>query len=1292
MKKILLMCLLLGGTALTATAQNNDRELQKRDSINQESRFNALDYLFQPRYRYNEEPWEKNSFWDHTYLQVGTGAFQFDSKGSPSLDFLQAMNVTIGHDFSAFHSARIGAGFNFSRAAKGGLDNMKIFDVHADWLFNLSNYTAGYKKARYVDVQTIAGLGVERINLGGKTATALEARLGTDVRFRLGTRNYLSLEPMVTIMQNKDLYPGSADFLLNYGLNLNWGYYIHPDAVIAHPKAGAEDLNPVFFELGAGAVFRGANDLRTFKTTGPTYAFNVGKWMSPVWGARLGLQVGAPIYTYTTVQGDVMNNAATFLAGNAELLFNPFGLKDTYNADQKYGAFLFGGMTYGVHMPNQGDNMAFRGYTGGLNLWKRIDKNAELFIEPRVTRVMYAQNQILPNENLYSLMAGVRMKTYPYMERLQRATETFDARYWFLQLGYGFGVNTQDIWTNGTSRQNWRGTWDLGLGYRYSNLSALRLVAGQNFNMYTDNDYRETSLSLQYMANLNTMLNRYSSEDRLNTWLYAGPYVMDKNIPSGAQWRVGGTAGVNFDYALNNTTSLFVQPGVRYDFKDKDWSVDYKLGVAYRFDNGTNYNTFWNTDAYFEVGAGVEHLTQEGLDYGWGPQIQLGFGKWYDRVLGSRFTGRAAVVNSDHRAVNTVGLNADVMLDPISLLNPNYERRTAKAGLSLFFGGNFGVVNERGHLQDYENHIFSGFSQGAQLWTRINPNTRLFAEGRYGLNRTGIWNQNNILRPLDITLGIAFDYDETGGRASHVGRPGQADPTLEETLLRYKSLLEHKYWFIQADFGGNVNQTRQWMNGNSKQNWRGEWGTALGYRWSNLSAARLALGQDWTFGREDWREITAGVDYMLNVNALMNHSDGDDRWNLWALAGPYAAAYHENGDDEFYAGVNAGFQLSYQLNKTTSLYIQPQVRKRFGATKDFSMLAKAGVSYRFDNGAYYDTFWNENSFFEFGAGAQTIMDTDENDTQEWGPRVEFGFGKWYDRVLGTKVMASLSGNNGSYQNTRTVNVLTDLMIDPIGLLSKNYDRQSAKAGIYFLVGGEFGVMNEYRNDGWDRGYTHLMSGFNEGAQIWVRTSPTSRVYAQGRFSQIHAGNWTTGRFFKPVVFTVGASFDYNAKFMREAVREEKDREFFVQAGAGFAKRFNGPLYGMMQNNTIFAAAAGLQTSGLHGVRVAADMDTDKDAKSLNVAAAYQMNLLHLFQGAGSDSSKTFGVYAFAGPLMHFQGGEDKATALGVNVGAELRVNLFGGTYLHFTPSYSYYSQNGTPTAWLNGVGGLGFRF
>lgn len=1281
------MCLLLGGTALTATAQNNDRELQKRDSLNQESRFNALDYLFQPRYRYSEEPWEKNSFWDHTYLQVGTGAFQFDSKGSPSLDFLQAMNVTIGHDFSAFHSARIGAGYNFSRAAKGGLDNMKIFDVHADWLFNLSNYTAGYKKARYVDVQTIAGLGVERINLGGKTATALEARLGTDVRFRLGTRNYLSLEPMVTIMQNKDLYPGSADFLLNYGLNLNWGYYIHPDAVIAHPKAGAEDLNPVFFELGAGAVFRSGNDLRTFKTTGPVYAFNVGKWMSPVWGARFGLQIGAPIRDYFMERGDVRNHAVTYLAGNAELLFNPFGLKDTYNADQKYGAFLFGGMTYGTNIPDHSKNIAFRGYTAGLDLWKRIDKNAELFVEPRVTRVMYAQNQILPNENLYSLMAGVRMKTYPYMERLQRATENFDARYWFLQLGYGFGFNTQESWVNGTTRQNWRGNWDLGLGYRYSNLSALRLVAGQNFNMYTDNDYRETSLSLQYMANLNTMLNRYSSEDRLNTWLFAGPYVADKNIPSGAQWRMGATAGVNFDYALNNTTSLFVEPGVRYQFKDNDWSINYKLGVAYRFDNGTNYDTFWNTDAYFEVGAGVEHLTQEGLDYGWGPQIQLGFGKWYDRVLGSRFTGRAAVVNSDHRAVNTVGLNADVMLDPISLLNSNYERRTAKAGLSLFFGGNFGVVNERGHSQDYENHMFAGFSQGAQLWTRINPNTRLFAEGRYGLNRTGIWNQNNILRPLDITLGLAFDYDETGGRASHVGRPGQADPTLEETLLRYKSLLEHKYWFIQADFGGNVNQTRQWMNGNSKQNWRGEWGTALGYRWSNLSAARLALGQNFTAGREDWREITIGANYMLNINALMNHADGDDRWNLWAMAGPYAAAYHENGDEFWYGGVSAGFQLGYQLNKTTSIYVQPEVRKRLGGSKDFSMLAKAGVSYRFDNGAYYDTFWNENSFFEFGVGAQQVLGAE--DEQEWGPRVEFGFGKWFDRVLGIKAIAGLSGNNGSFQHTRTTGITTDLMIDPISLVSSNYDRTTASAGINFLLGGEFGLQHEYRKP-YNHGYTHLISGFNEGAQVWVRTSPTSKVYVQGRYAQIHAGNWTTGRFYKPLTFTVGASFDYNAKFMREAVREEKDREIFVEVGAGLAERFNGE-WNDMPSHLLLGGAIGLQTNTLHGARLSGDFFSKDGNQEINIAAAYQMNLLRLLQGA--DSSKTFGLYAFAGPMVNLSKyAEESTTSLGAQIGASLRVNLFGGTYLHFTPSFNYYSQDGSPRTWLRGLGGIGVRF
>ena len=117
--KYIVMSLLLGSFAISAQAQDAEiaRQKAQRDSLLKVQQFNALEHLWQPRYRYANDEWESNGLWDHTYLQVGTGIFNVDAKEGSTLNFLQAMNLTIGRDITPYHGIRLGGGYNFAKAS-----------------------------------------------------------------------------------------------------------------------------------------------------------------------------------------------------------------------------------------------------------------------------------------------------------------------------------------------------------------------------------------------------------------------------------------------------------------------------------------------------------------------------------------------------------------------------------------------------------------------------------------------------------------------------------------------------------------------------------------------------------------------------------------------------------------------------------------------------------------------------------------------------------------------------------------------------------------------------------------------------------------------------------------------------------------------------------------------------------------------------------------------------------------------------------------------------------------------
>ena len=194
-------------------------------------------------------------------------------------------------------------------------------------------------------------------------------------------------------------------------------------------------------------------------------------------------------------------------------------------------------------------------------------------------------------------------------------------------------------------------------------------------------------------------------------------------------------------------------------------------------------------------------------------------------------------------------------------------------------------------------------------------------------------------------------------------------------------------------------------------------------------------------------------------------------------------------------------QFAYRANERMAFHLSPEWHWAFGDRRtDKRMAYKLGMTYHMNSrGNAQPLPW----FVNASSGVQLLTNAPIDAQNTLGPLHKLAVGTWMNSLMGVRFAGTASANRWMNKNDRTSKYLQSYSIqpsvifDPISLLP-SYDRDDAKAGLYFLGGPEMGVTvmeNDYR---WDKQYT---TGFNVGLQGWVKVGEHQRLFIEPSYSR-----------------------------------------------------------------------------------------------------------------------------------------------------------------------------------------------
>lgn len=688
MKRILLILLVCNACALCGHAYNpsddyltvpsdttrygEDSDEATNDTLarnpkNRAVGVDAISLALEKRYKaYGEEFTKK--WHDHLFLQAGVGLEQMASSGKGySFNTLSAVNLGVGKQFNKFNTLRLM--FHGAWGYQQSKDRLYTkFGLRLDHSFSLSSYFGGYKPTRLLDISTLLGVGVQFANLSyknvlweeemqkrieewealgdmeeaqlirdnwpvDKSATALEAHVGAQLKFFTGPQGYINIEPYVGIggastdLTEKKNWRKTDIF---YGVNLSYIYFIHnnlsPKERIHYIKNRRErDLlsadsvlqswqQPWFFEFSNGIDFLMGSQLDAGKTMGHDIAIGVGRWLSPVIGLRLTGAVRQMTWRQSFVpivedgvpqsRGFTSNLHNIYKGVRLEAIFNPFGFMRNFSWDNNFGAYLLGGVEYGWVDKYQTERLSTRseGYTGGLHLWAKLSDGLHLFVEPRYIHYVYKVPYTnvtwnkLYSDNSFSVSVGLSVATRSRQFRNMDHDETAGGEpLRKLRVGGGLGFNiihTKNNYTEGgglgyngklVAEYHLNRIHSLRGSFEYMGLSRSGLSDFYDYNMESDRpDHAVVTrqgmwshqmkiglASLSYQLNLSNAMAGYKAKRRMELSMFLGPTAV---IPMGDKASISPDERV-----MEGHTVELVEP-----FKDSGIAVGGHLGVKLR--------------------------------------------------------------------------------------------------------------------------------------------------------------------------------------------------------------------------------------------------------------------------------------------------------------------------------------------------------------------------------------------------------------------------------------------------------------------------------------------------------------------------------------------------------------------------------------------------------------------------------------------------------------------------------------------------------------------------------------
>lgn len=678
---------------------------------------------------------------------------------------------------------------------------------------------------------------------------------------------------------------------------------------------------------------------------GMTAHLFMGKWITPVHGLRIGVNLGylsSGIYDSKIKMGggslDYLLNMSSLAYGyNANRCFELVGIAgieagyskvgDNSDRSEKYPDLKGGGqLYYGAHLGLQGN--------------VRLSSTLDLFVEPRIG---WYNDSFAYTENWRNYkMAGSVLVGLTYMPGAPMGTKIhFDGfdnssflNHMFISLSGG--ISTLKVPGIKNTIKGLGPQFSAGIGKWFSPSSGVRLSGTVGYSDTpagsASSYFKHMDLHADYLLNINNILWGYD-EQRLFTLIgIAGVNLSGtKGVAQTAKYAPGLGIGLQGSFRLNRSVDLFVEPRLnvyqkRYaggcGFGSTDQLGELNFGVTYhtidraaRPQNGFSSNHIAD-NLFMTSGIGAQlFLNKTNLKHlaAWGPQLSASIGKWFTPYSGLRLVGTGGffsnyLLPTDMEAERLRHFTVTGGLDYLWNITSTMSGYDPERIFELIGSVGFNLA----YTSNSEHKFQPGLNAGVQGVWHINDFFGLYLEPQIRLYRDKFIEGNLGFMQKDVMVGI-----NAGFHYRFVPYSKAANRSVFEK--------DDKRYFISGALGvSSLLVTNRDLVKNMGVEAKG----SIGKWYTPLSAWRVngtIMYKAKTPDKLNLHYAGLGMDYMMSLATLAKGYSRDHAIDVVPFVGVTAGLVRRRGEFKAVPGIDAGAQVKLKLGSSLDFYVEPKV-------------------------------------------------------------------------------------------------------------------------------------------------------------------------------------------------------------------------------------------------------------------------------------------------------------------------------------------------------------------------------
>lgn len=727
----------------------------------------------------------------------------------------------------------------------------------------------------------------------------------------------------------------------------------------------------LFFSAGLGSYSLLTNENER-DGLGMNAQLFIGKWITPVHGLRLGVNLGY-------LPSNVYKSKLKMGGGSVDYLLNMSSLAFGYDENRRFELLGIAGVEMGASKSNNNSsdrpvaNSNIETYYGihmGLQGNIRLSQTLDLFVEPKLGWYNDGFTHTESWRN-YKMIGSVLMGL-TYTPAAPMGTkihfDEFDNSSFInhMFLSFSGGMSTLKVPGIMNTIKGFGPQASLGIGKWFSSSSGMRLSGTVGFcstpSGSDSRKFKHFDLHADYILNINNVLWGYD-EDRFFSLIgIAGVNLAaTKGVFPTAKYAPGLGVGLQGNFRLNRSVDLFVEP--RFNIYQKRYAGGHgirKTDQLGELNFGLTYHATDRADRpksqfsrkhiadnlFMTSGVGAQlFLNKTNLEKtsAWGPQLSVTLGKWFSPSSGLRLMGAG-------------GFFANYAV-PVKIKASRLRHATVTGGLDYLW-------NITSTMSGYNpDRIFELIgSVGANLAYTSKSDHKL----QPGLNAgiQGVWHMNDFfglyIEPQIRLYGDDFIEGNLGFMkrdvmvAVNAGFHYRFVPYSKAANRSVFKKSDKRYFISGALGAGSLLVANKDLVNNMGVEAKG----SIGKWYTPLSAWRVngtIMYKAKTPRKHPLHYAGMGVDYMMSLATLGKGYSSDHVIDVVPFVGVTAGLVRRDGVFKAIPGLDAGVQFKLRLASYLDFYIESKVGIRTDIYDGLeqgrpdrvtSMLG--GLSYRFN--------------------------------------------------------------------------------------------------------------------------------------------------------------------------------------------------------------------------------------------------------------------------------------------------------------------------------------------------------